>query len=276
MTRMPLCSDAWSQAYRIPQGAVCRGAVSQPNILEIGCGTGCLTEQLITHFPTSTMTAVDIAPAMIAAAEQRMQLINAHHQDAADQRKTRVHFLLADVEVWAATAAPSSFDVIVSNACFQWLRNPQDTLAGLRRLLRPGGVLAFTTFGSETFHELHEAFAAVYRANDMMPQRHGMSFPSRETWDRTLTASGFSPVAYEWLIHVEEHASVRDFLHAVKAVGASTSEASTSSGLGSRQLFTQMYKSYEQLFSTPGGVRATYEVHLFLAFHPEESPFPQD
>ncbi|WNR44936.1 malonyl-ACP O-methyltransferase BioC [Paenibacillus roseipurpureus] len=250
------------------KGRLPASGVRTSDILEIGCGTGYVTEKLLTELtepPPASITAVDLAPAMLAAAQQRIQRVSAQRGDLAEQSKTQVQFLLEDVELWAANAAPASFDIIISNACFQWLRDPQRTLVSLRRLLRPGGVIAFSTFGPETFHELHQAFAKAYCANGLTPQRHGKSFPSGDAWDRLLQAAGFSDRAFEQWLHVEEHASVSDFLHAVKAVGASTSEASPSRGLGSRRLFTQMYGHYEQAFSSPKGIRATYEVYLFLA-----------
>lgn len=224
-------------------------------ILEIGCGTGILTELLLNGWPCSSITALDIAPEMIEAAEQRVSSVG---------HSARVRFLPADVETWAAGAPPASFDLIVSNACFQWLRNPKETLGFLRRLLRPGGMLAFTTFGPDTFRELHESFAEVYHAGGMEPQRHGLSFQPAAQWQIALREAGFRSIHFERYIEQERHASVRDFLLSVKAVGASTSEAA-SRGLGSRRLFAEMFKKYEDKFSIPGGVAASYEVLLVRA-----------
>lgn len=224
------------------------------SILEIGCGTGILTELLLNGWPNSFITALDIAPEMIKAAEQRVRSAG---------QSARFRFLPADVETWAAKAPSASFDLIVSNACFQWLRSPKETLGFLRRLLRPGGMLAFTTFGPDTFRELHESFAEAYHANGMEPQRHGLSFQSAGQWQITLREAGFRSIQLDRSIEREKHASVRDFLHSVKAVGASSSEAA-SRGLGSRRLFTGMFKQYEDKFSIPGGVAATYELLMIL------------
>ncbi|RCW43098.1 malonyl-ACP O-methyltransferase BioC [Paenibacillus prosopidis] len=224
-------------------------------ILEIGCGTGILTELLLNGWPCSSITALDIAPEMIEAAEQRVSSFG---------QSARVRFLPADVETWAAEAPPASFNLIVSNACFQWLRNPKETLGFLRRLLRPGGMLAFTTFGPDTFSELHESFAEAYRAGGMEPQRHGLSFQPSAQWQIMLREAGFRSIHFDRSIEQERHASVRDFLLSVKAVGASTSEAA-SRGLGSRRLFAEMFKKYEDKFSIPGGVAASYEVILIQA-----------
>lgn len=240
------------------------GDSNRLSILEIGCGTGTLTEILMNRCPQSSITALDIAPAMILAAEQRV-LSAANHVGSDGRPSSDIHFLLADVEIWAANAPASSFDLIVSNACFQWLSQPQQTLNYLHRLLRPGGILAFATFGPGTFCELHAAFEEVYRAEGMEPQRHGLSFQSANQWKDSLTKAGFTNIQYERMFLKEEYTSARDFLLSVKSLGASTSEAVISRSFGSRRLFTNLYKEYEDKFSTPKGVAATYDIVFIQA-----------
>ncbi|BBH19045.1 malonyl-[acyl-carrier protein] O-methyltransferase [Paenibacillus baekrokdamisoli] len=239
-----------------------KGITDAPNILEIGCGTGALTRTLATEWPSASITALDIAPAMIRLAEQHVQSAKANHSDAMNHTSDHIHFLLADVEVWAADAPVASFDLIVSNACFQWLSNPTRTLSHLRRMLRSEGMLIFTTFGPDTFYELHQAFNSVYQVSGMEPQRHGLSFQSADQWKSLLEEAGFASSHYERTIHTEKYASARDFLLSVKAMGASTSEAAAKRGLSSRRLFANMYKEYENMFSIQDGVAATYDLLL--------------
>lgn len=239
--------------------------ITDINILEIGCGTGALTESLVTEWPSANITALDIAPAMIKLAERRILSNDADFNGIRKKTLDRLRFLHADVEMWAKNAPTSSYDLIVSNACFQWLRKPMQTLGHLRRMLRPGGSLIFTTFGPDTFCEMHKAFNEVYRASGMEPQRHGLSFLSTNAWNSLLKESGFSSIQLERSIQMEKYASARDFLHTVKAMGASTSEAVTMRGLSSRRLFANMYKEYEGMFSIQGGVAASYDLLLFQA-----------
>lgn len=232
-----------------------KGNAAELKILEIGCGTGNLTELLLNQWPDASITALDIAPAMIKAAEQRFK----------SNKSADIHFLQADVEMWAAEASLDSFDLIVSNACFQWLSHPRQTLCHLKRILRKKGSLVFTTFGPETFYELHQAFTEVYYANGMEPQRHGLSVLSPNQWRAALKEAGFSSIYSQQEILKETYASPKDFLQSVKAMGASTSEAIQLGGLSYRRLFTEMYKVYEEKFSNQNGVEATYEVLLFEA-----------
>ncbi|MFB6364530.1 malonyl-ACP O-methyltransferase BioC [Paenibacillus elgii] len=235
---------------------------TRPHLLEIGCGTGLLTEMLLRDWPDALITALDIAPAMLEAAERRIR--SKASSNAANQRPP-VNFRLADAEAWAAQAEPLSFDLIVSNACFQWLASPQETLRHLRRLLRPGGLLTFTTFGPETFRELHESFAAVYRSCGLEPQRHGLGFPSAGEWRTLLQHAGFAEAWDESVIRTEGYTSVSEFLHSVKATGASASAADASRGLGWRSLFAGMFREYEKRFPAPEGISATYQLLLLQA-----------
>ncbi|WP_458125307.1 malonyl-ACP O-methyltransferase BioC [Paenibacillus sp. Z3-2] len=238
-----------------------KGFISNPSILEIGCGTGALTQIVVNEWPSANITALDIAPEMIEVASKRF--LSAQHPGSGSCTTDRLRLLQADIEMWAVNAPACSVDIIVSNACFQWLSSPQETLGHLRRMLRPGGLLIFTTFGPDTFHEMHEAFNEVYRANEMEAQRHGLSFQSPVQWETMLQETGYSSFACERSIHMEKYASARDFLYSVKGMGASASEAVSISGHSLRRLFINMYKEYEDKFSIQGGVSATYDL-LFI------------
>ncbi|MBW7454307.1 methyltransferase domain-containing protein, partial [Paenibacillus sepulcri] len=176
-----------------------------------------------------------------------------------------VRFVQADIELWAADAPKDAYDLIVSNACFQWLDHPGQTLGHIQRLLRPGGLLTFATFGPDTFNELHASFHEAYTASGHAPQRHGLSFQSADGWVNHLNEAGFDNIRCEGFIQREIYASPREFLHSVKAMGASTSQADTTRSIGTRRLFADMYKSYEDKFSVQGGIAATYDVLIIQA-----------
>ena len=111
-------------------------------ILDIGCGTGHLTELLRKHFPTARITAVDIAPQMIEFAADKF-----HGRD--------IEFICADAQEMELSR---NYDLIVSNASFQWFNNLQLTLGQLYSKLNNNGILCFSTFGDKTFNELHKSY----------------------------------------------------------------------------------------------------------------------
>lgn len=255
-----MMADQLAAALKVLDGA--RASAPIRRILEIGCGTGAVTSGLVDIWPTAVITALDIAPGMLRAAEQRIRCSQPADRD--------IHFIHADVEKWSAAAPSASFDLIVSGACFQWLKQPKMTLEHLRRLLRPGGMLVFTTFGPATFDELHESFLEVYREEGRQPQRHGLIFQSSAEWREMLVDSGFSHIQEDGLLQVETYPTPRDFLHTVKAMGASTSEAAVVPGISTRRLFASMYKVYASRFSVLGGVAATYELLMIQAMVPQK------
>ena len=80
------------------------GLGSGSAVLEVGCGTGQLTESLARH--EVELTAIDIGPAMIAAAHRRLA-------------GAAVAFQVCSFEELAAPDA--SFDLIISGAAYHWV-----------------------------------------------------------------------------------------------------------------------------------------------------------
>ncbi|HEU4601876.1 MAG TPA: methyltransferase domain-containing protein, partial [Steroidobacteraceae bacterium] len=115
-------------------------------ILEIGCGTGFLTQHLLATYPQSHIQAVDIAEQMIRLAQARIR----------NEVQRRVTFVAEDAECMELDDA--SFDLIVSNATVQWFNDPVLTIGRLVGSLIADGTLAFATFGPDTFSELHRSF----------------------------------------------------------------------------------------------------------------------
>jgi ubiquinone/menaquinone biosynthesis C-methylase UbiE len=105
------------------------GLGPRSTILEVGCGTGQLTERLACF--GFSLTAIDIGPSMIAAARHRL--------DGAG-----VSFQVASFEDFPA--AEASFDLIVSGAAFHWV-DPEVKFRKSAQLLRPGGWLALLDIG---------------------------------------------------------------------------------------------------------------------------------
>jgi ubiquinone/menaquinone biosynthesis C-methylase UbiE len=128
-------------------------------VLEVGCGTGQLTERLACS--GFRLTAIDIGPSMIAAARRRLA--------GAD-----VSFQVTSFEDLAA--ADAAFDLIISSAAFHWI-DPEVAFSKSARLLRPGGWLAL--LGNEEHYD--EPLGAAL---------HGLWVTHGDTggaWDRRLS-----------------------------------------------------------------------------------------
>ena len=95
--------------------------------LDVGCGTGALTETIMALCEPRAVTAIDASVGFIDFA-------NAHVRDE------RVQFTVADAQTLPVETA--SFDVVVSGLVLNFLPDPNKAAAEMRRVARPGGVVA--------------------------------------------------------------------------------------------------------------------------------------
>jgi malonyl-CoA O-methyltransferase len=226
-------------------------------ILEIGCGTGILSERLLAQFPNAQLVALDLCENMIAEASQRLA-VNDH----------RVYWVVDDAEQWLQLQT-SRFDIVISNATVQWFNEPFATMRAAYHLLNQDGVLAFSTFLPGTFHELHRSFAQAETVLGYPQRAHGQAFVSLEVWRDEL--QNLSPrVTCRSVERVFEYADVRQFLDSVKRVGAGNALAlnhQQHQAALSKRLLAEMTHIYEQSFSANDeskAIRATYCSGFFL------------
>jgi malonyl-CoA O-methyltransferase len=159
---------------------------SDARILEIGCGTGLLTAHLIRLYPHASLHITDIAPEMIARAQNKFP------------PHARLHYSVMDGE---HPATDDSYDMIVSSMCVQWFSDP---LAGLERLkhqLKPHGQLYYATIGAAAFQEWKDAADALGLAHGFLP------------------SPAWPDIAQEERI-AQSYDSAMDFLKEIKGVGA--------------------------------------------------------
>ena len=80
-------------------------------------------------------------------------LVQARQKDAAD------HYLAGDIE--SLPLATATFDLAWSNLAVQWCGNLSMALRELYRVVRPGGVVAFTTLVRDRYPNCIQAWRAV-------------------------------------------------------------------------------------------------------------------
>lgn len=97
-------------------------------LLDVGCGTGTLLHTALQQTPGLHVVGVDLTPAMLAIARQKLPNTATLQQASAD----------------CLPFADHRFDWVVSSSVFHYLRNPRTALAELRRVLKPEGYLVLT------------------------------------------------------------------------------------------------------------------------------------
>jgi malonyl-CoA O-methyltransferase len=176
-------------AHRLAERIAALPLPPAPRILEIGCGTGFLSEALLDRLPAADALLTDIAPAMLARCRDRLG------------DRPNVRYCAMDGE--APDTAPG-FDLICSSFTFQWFADPAASLPRLAALLRPGGRLAFATMLDGSLAEWHAA-AGEHAA---MPD-----YP-----DDALFAALGATITEE--IRIEQHPNAHAFLASLRAIGA--------------------------------------------------------
>jgi ubiquinone/menaquinone biosynthesis C-methylase UbiE len=116
-------------------------------ILDFGCGSGGIAENLVRRVPNGSVTCIDISPPMLAIASRRLR------------RYPNARCIVGRMEAIDLSAA--SFDVVVIHNALHDIPEPERsaTVAEVARLLRPGGRLHFR----EPTDDKHGLRLAVYR-----------------------------------------------------------------------------------------------------------------
>ncbi|MDD3014767.1 MAG: malonyl-ACP O-methyltransferase BioC [Candidatus Gastranaerophilales bacterium] len=107
-------------------------------ILEIGCGTGNLTRQIVHNLDFQEFITNDI----VEESDKYVQNIS-----------DRILFTPGDAETIDLSAG---FDLIVSNASFQWMSDLPEFLKKLHSCINKDGILAFTSFSPDNFGEISQ------------------------------------------------------------------------------------------------------------------------
>ncbi len=125
------------------------------SIIDIGCGPGNSTAVLRARWPRARLIGLDSSPDMIEAA----------HKDFPGGE-----WLVGDAAQWAATA-PTTHDLVFSNAALQWVPGHDALIPGLFSRVKPGGALAFQ-MPSRAYSTIHQLILEVADEPEWM-QRMG-------------------------------------------------------------------------------------------------------
>jgi len=227
-------------------------------IIDIGCGTGYFTRLLRRKYKKATIIAADLSEAMVKSTRtshgRRMPWHGCHLHAVTD-----------------ATSLPfksGSFDLVCSNLAMQWVVNPEHMLKEMRRVLAPGGLMLFSTFGRRTLTELRQALAHIE------PERagHVLPFPDVTTLGDALARLPVEMPVTDTDLFTLTYPDTISLIRELKGLGASASAIrGRKSGLYGRALIRQLEREYAMLHDTDNGqVRATFEALYAQAWYKKE------
>jgi trans-aconitate 2-methyltransferase len=160
-------------------------------VLDIGCGTGRLTEQLLRRLPHGRVIAVDLSSNMIQVARDSLKPSFA----------SRAQLAIADA---AALPLSNSADAIFSTATFHWVLDHPRLFRSLRRALKPGGQLVAQCGGGANLARIRERLDGLRHepafAGHFTSWREPWEFADAETTATRLAETGFEDIhtSVEW------------------------------------------------------------------------------
>ncbi|MBP8542270.1 MULTISPECIES: malonyl-ACP O-methyltransferase BioC [unclassified Citrobacter] len=201
------------------------------HVLDAGCGPGRMSRYW--RRQGSKVSALDLSAQMLAEAQRH---------DVAH------HYLLADIE--ALPQASATFDLAWSNLAVQWCSDLRGALSELYRVVRPGGIVAFSTLAHGSMPELRQAWRAV---------------DDREHANRFLPVEQLESALDGWNVDYQSHAITLWFndalsaMRSLKGIGATHLHDGREQRLLTRSQLHQVQLAWPQ---QQGRYPLTY--HLFL------------
>ena len=164
--------QAWASGVLARLGGIARDAT----VLDVGCGTGRVTEALLDLVPRGRVLAIDASADMVALARDRLG-------DRA--------------EVWCQDVLDLDLDqpvdVIFSTATLHWVPDHDRLWSRLARALRPGGALEVQCGGQGNIDRVRVAIDAA--AREIAPELVDWSpwvFAGPQETERRLREAGFT------------------------------------------------------------------------------------
>lgn len=221
-------------------------------VLDLGCGPGVAARFMHKQWPKADVLAVDFALPML-----RKLGVNRPWWKPA--RRT-VQPLCADVA--ALPFVDDSADLLFSSLCLQWVVDLPRALTGFRRVLRPNGLLLFSTFGPDTLGELRDAFGQADAGNPITP------FAQIQQVGDALQAAGFrDPVLHRDRFTLT-YRDVPTLMRELRALGAHNARADRRRSLMGKARMQRVFDAYEPL-RRDGSLPSTWEVIYAQAFAPQ-------
>lgn len=229
-------------------------------VLDAGAGTGVGARALANRYPKARVLGLDIAETMLQVA-----------RDAEPWWKRNLSFLAGNLPQYAGgdisrlPLKTSSMNLLWSNLALQWCDDLQVTFSEFQRVLAPGGLLMFSTFGPDTLRELRQAFSGIDG------HTHVNQFVDMHDIGDQLLYAGFSTPVMDMDMMTLTYPDVTALLRELKAIGAHNVTSGRGHGLMGKRKWNAMLQHYERL-RKDGCLPATFEVVYGHAWVNEKKP----
>lgn len=228
-------------------------------ILDAGTGTGAAVPTLFAKYKKAQVVTLDLSEKMLNQTGRHGNFFRAPHLVCAD-----IEQLPFEDEV---------FDLVFSSLSLQWCNDLNAALLEARRVLKPGGLFVFSTFGPDTLKELRHSWSKLDGAS------HVNHFIDMHDIGDALLQDGYAEPVMECEILTVTYDTVDEIMHDLKAIGANVTAQSTSGevvssnaspsgkGLNGKSVLQTVREGYEP-FRQNEVLPATYEIIYGHAWKP--------
>lgn len=194
-------------------------------ILDAGAGTGEAVKTLMRKYRKAQLLVLDISEQMLSKATAQGGLLR------------KPWPVCADIE--QLPLADASVDLVFSSLTLQWCNDLEATFSGIRRVLKPGGLFMFASFGPDTLKELRECWSCI---DDAV---HINTFEDMHDVGDALLRTGFADPVMESEIITVNYATVDRLMADLRGIGANVTADGGRRGLTTRAMLAQLRDAYE-------------------------------
>jgi len=211
-------------------------------VLDVGCGTGWGTQDLLKKYKKAKVLSLDLSPEMLKQTKSKGGWL----------RKPAL--ICADAE--DIPLQDESVDLIFSNLMLQWC-DYKKVFAEFKRLLKPDGLLMFSTFGPDTLKELKKSWEQVDS------HAHVNDFTDMHDLGDELIQAGLAEPVMDMDLLTLTYQDVKSVMLDLKSIGANTilknQKKAVEQGLVTPGKLKRVITHYEK-YRKNGVIPASYEI----------------
>lgn len=215
-------------------------------VLDLGCGTGAGSAKLKQIFRKAQVTGLDTSMGMLSRLRRRSGMLKPIRGVCGD--------------IGSLPFATRSADMLFSNLATYWCPDPMAMFSEFRRVLRPDGMLLFSTLGPETLRELKAVWTGVDEQVEL-PE-----FPDLMEIGNALMAAGFREPVMDMEVITLSYPDLPSMLEELEATGNALLVRGWDRRLGAESALEQAYSA----FGPDGKYPLSFEIIYGVAFGPQD------
>jgi len=209
---------------------------SDLTVLDLGSGTGFFTDLLAGNY--QQVIGLDISTNMLRFAKS----------------KRNKNILWIEADAHKIPLADESVDLIYSNLVIQWFNPLNVAINEMLRVLKPGGLIIFTTLIDGTLHELKSSWKQV--DND----QHVIDFKTVDEMNALFNTGKSKLLEQKCQDIILEYQNVIHLARELKGLGANHLPNKKNRGLSGKDKWFKMTEYYQDFLEPSGIYPATYRL----------------